>query len=54
MLDECLQDLLKGSPMSSAANHLFDINPDCVRLDMDVADEFHHFVAKLLYLAKQT
>ena len=54
MLDECPQDLLKGSPVSPSANHLFDINPDCDQLGVDVADEFHHFVSKLLYLAKQT
>ena len=53
MLDECPQDLLKGSPVSPSANHLFDINPDCDRLGVDVADEFHHFVAKLIYLAKR-
>ena len=54
MMDECPEDVLKGSPMSPAANHLFDINPECGWLDVDVADEFHHFVAKLLYLTKWT
>ena len=54
MVDECPEDLLKGAPTSPAANHLFDINPLCEKLDMAGADEFHHFVAKLLYLAKRT
>ena len=56
MFDECPEDLLEGTPVSPVANHLllFDISPDCVKLDMAGADEFHHFVAKLLYLAKRT
>ena len=54
MVDECPKELLKGSPMSPAANHLFDINPDCDWLDVVVADEFHHFIAKLLCLKKLT
>ena len=47
MVDKCPENLLKVSPVSPAANHLFDINPNCERLHVDVADEFHHFMAKL-------
>ena len=54
MVDECPEGLLKGNPASPVANHLFDINPDCEKLNSVDADEFHHFVAKLLYFAKRT
>ena len=54
MVDECPEGLLKGNPASPVANHLFDINPDCEKLNSVEAEEFHHFVAKLLYLAKRT
>ena len=54
MVVECPEGLLKGNPASPAANHLFGINPDCEKLSSVEADEFHHFVAKLLYLAKCT
>ena len=54
MVDECPEGLLKGNPASPAANHLFDIDPDCEKLNVVDADEFHHFIFKLLYLAKRT
>ena len=54
LIMECPDDMLKGNPTSPAANHLFDINPDCEKLSTGKADEFHHLVAKLLYLAKRT
>ena len=54
LIKECPQDLLKGNPTSPAANHLFEINPDCEKLNSGQADDFHHLVAKLLYLAKRT
>ena len=54
MIDEWLACLLKGNPTSPVANHLFDINHDCEKLNSEEADKFHHFVAKLLYLAKRT
>ena len=52
MINECPAGLLTGNPASPAANHLFDINPECDKLSSEDADKFHHFVAKLLYLAK--
>ena len=52
LIDECPEELLKGNPTSPAANHLFDINPECEKLSSVQADELHHLVAKLLYLAK--
>ena len=54
MISECLAGLLTGNPVSPAANHLFDINPECDKLSSEDADKYHHFVAKLLYLAKGT
>ena len=54
MINECPEGLLKGNPVNLAANHLFDINPECEKLSSEEADKFHHFMAKLLYLAKQT
>ena len=54
MIEECPAGLLKGNPASPAANHLFDINHDCEKVNSEEADKFHHFVAKLLYLAKRT
>ena len=54
MIEECPAGLLKANPASPAANHLFDINHDCEKLNSEEADKFHHFVAKLLYLAKRT
>ena len=53
-IKECPEDLLKGNPTSPAANHLFEINPECEKLSLAQADKFHHLVTKLLYLAKQT
>ena len=54
MMNECPEELLKGNPAGPAANHLFDINPECEKLSSVEANEFHHFVVKLLYLAKWT
>ena len=54
LIKECPDGLLKGNPTSPAANHLFEINSECAKLSAPQADEFHHLVAKLLYLAKRT
>ena len=54
LIKECPDGLLKGNPTSPAPNHLFEINSECAKLSVTQADEFHHLVAKLLYLAKQT
>ena len=54
LIKECPEGLLKRNPTSPAANHLFEINSECAKISVTQADEFHHLVAKLLYLAKQT
>ena len=54
MISECPAGRLTGNPVSPAANHLFDINPECGKLSSEDADKYHHFTVKLLYLAKWT
>ena len=57
-----LHDIIDGLPehlktncntTSPAANHLFEVNPEAKKLSEDQADEFHHYVAKLLFAAKR-
>ena len=52
VLDECLGELMKGPSATPAANHLFNVNPDCNKLGEEKASEFHHLTAKLLCLNK--
>ena len=56
-----LQDILDGLPDESrgeanspASAHLFTIDEDAEKLPLDKADTFHHYVAKLLFMAKRT
>ena len=53
LLKECPDDLMKGMSASPAGNHLFNVNPDCEKLDSATAVMFHHLTAKILYLAKR-
>ena len=53
VLDECLGELIKGPSATLAANHLFNVNPDCNKLGEEKASQFHHLTAKLLYLSKR-
>ena len=46
VLDECLGELMKGALATPAANHLFNVNPDCNRLGEEKASQFHHLTAK--------
>ena len=41
------------SSATPAANHLFDVNPLCEKLEKEDADYFHHVVAQLLFLRKR-
>ena len=41
------------SAATPAADHLFDTNADCKKLGREASEEFHHYVAKLLYAAKR-
>jgi uncharacterized protein YeaC (DUF1315 family) len=52
MLNE-LPDDMSGTVNTPAANHLFEVNPQGVKLDKDKAEFFHTQVAKLLYLCKR-
>ena len=44
---------MKGPSATPAANHLFNVNPDCNKLGGEKASEFHHLTEKLLYLSKR-
>ena len=52
VLDECPGELMKGASATPAANHLFNVNPDCRKLEEEKRSQFHHLTAKLLYLSK--
>ena len=54
VLDECPGELMKGASATPAANHLFNVNPDCRKLGEEKVSQFHHLTAKLLYLSKCT
>ena len=54
LLAEAPEEIMKGSAAMPAANHLFQINPVAIKLDMKQAETFHHLMAKLLYLCKCT
>ena len=54
MLDETPESLMKGAMSSPAANHLFEVDADAVKLEDVDAETYHHLVAKLLYLAKRS
>ena len=53
LLAEMPDDLKKGSATTPAANHLFTVNPQGVKLNEKKAENYHHLTAKLLYLCKQ-
>ena len=54
LIDECPPDLRNGPCNSPAANHLFQVNDKAGKLNEEQTEQFHHLVAKLLYLAKRT
>ena len=53
LINECPEDLKKGVCTTPAATHLFEVNNKEKKLDRDKAVEYHHLVAKLLYLCKR-
>ena len=53
LLDEYLGEQMKGALATLAANHLFNVNPDCNKLVEEKVSQFHHLTAKLLYLSKR-
>ena len=53
VLDECPEDLMKGPSSTPAANHLFNMDPECKKLGNEKASRFCHLMAKLLYLSKR-
>ena len=42
-----------GTSVTPAANHLFDIDENCRKLDLTTSELFHHVVAQLLFLSKR-
>ena len=53
VLEEAPVDM-KGESATPAAAHLFEVNQtNGTLLDAETADEFHHIVAKLLFLCKR-
>ena len=56
LVDECPDDLRKGTATTPAANHLFQANvdPNAEKLSTSDAEVYHHLTAKVLYLAKCT
>ena len=53
LINEIPSDLRKGVSTTPAAGHLFTTNTDAEKLSKDQASEYHHLVAKILYLAKR-
>lgn len=53
-LAEAPDYLMKGPASTPAASHLFEVNDDAEKLDKEQSEQFHHKVAKLLYLSKQS
>ena len=53
LLAEMPDDLKKGSATTLAANHLFTVHPQGVKLNEKKAENYHHLTAKLLYLCKR-
>ena len=53
LIKETPSDLTKGASTTPAAGHLFTTNAEAQKLCEDQASEYHHHVAKLLYLAKR-
>jgi hypothetical protein len=54
LLKETPDELLKGPSSSPASNYLFRVNKVAKKLKSGTAVLYHHLVAKLLYLSKQT
>lgn len=48
-----LPDNFNGIAVTPAANHLFEVNDNCTKLDTVKAELFHHITAQLLFLAKR-
>ena len=54
LIAETPSELLKGTAVSPAGQHLFNVNENCPKLSKEQAELFHHLTAKLLYLSKRT
>ena len=54
LLVECPESIMKGTSATPALNYLFQTNENAEKLSAMDAVLYHHLVAKLLYLGKQT
>lgn len=52
MLAELPEDM-HGTSKTPAAGHLFQVNPEALKLPESKADFFHHYTAKLLFMCKR-
>jgi hypothetical protein len=52
MLSKLDKDMT-GESATPAPNHLFTVNPNCLKLPVDKSIIFHHNVSKLLFLCKR-
>jgi hypothetical protein len=52
-IKETPAELMKGSSVTPAANHMFLVNPECTKLNDVDAALYHYLMAKLLYLSKR-
>jgi hypothetical protein len=56
VLESALADMREGIAATPAAAHLYEVKLDAVddQLDKDMAEQFHTFTAKLLFLSKRS
>jgi len=53
LLEDAPEDMT-STAKTPASGHLFMINLECKKLPEKTAHEFHHILAKLLYLCRRT
>eukprot|EP00957_Ditylum_brightwellii_P116256 8867915-Ditylum_brightwellii.AAC.1 len=51
---EDFPEVIEGNVTTPAADHLFDVDPECEALSELLARQFHTSTAKLLFLCKWT
>jgi hypothetical protein len=52
ILDESPDDM-GGTAVTVASDHLFNVNPECKKLNVETADYYHRTVARLLFASKR-
>jgi len=54
IIEESLDELLKGPCVTPASNHLFQVNDNDIPLTEKDTELYHHLTTVMLYLAKKT